>query len=52
MLVYTGDKLDQIKEALIKFQQNKDTKAAMWMILYYMSRQVCSVVGDITARPN
>ena len=42
MLVYTGDKLDQIKEALIKFQQNKDTKAAMWMILYYMSQQVCS----------
>jgi hypothetical protein len=45
MVIYSEDKLDQIKDALVKFQSNKDTKAAMWMILYYASGRVCSIMA-------
>jgi hypothetical protein len=39
-LFYTEDKLDQIKDALGKFQEKTDTKAAMLFSFTYISGQV------------
>jgi len=36
--------VDAIKEALFKFDQNKDTKAACMVSLNYLSGQVCFVM--------
>ena len=37
---YTEDKLDQIKNAYVAFQNNNDTKAAMILAFAYQSGQV------------
>jgi hypothetical protein len=44
ILIYSGDKQDQIKEALVKFQGNGDPKATVMIGLTYGSGMVCSVV--------
>jgi len=42
---YTEDKLDQIKNAFIGFQENTDTKAAMILAFAFQSGQVWPVVA-------
>lgn len=37
---YTEDKLDQIKDAFVKFENNNDTKAAIILAFTYQSGQV------------
>ena len=49
VLYYTEDKLDQVKEALIKFQQNNDTKASMIFSYAYTSGQVRSILSSLCA---
>ena len=44
LLIYTENQLDAIKDALFKFQQKNDTKAAVIVSLTYLSGQVCTVV--------
>ena len=44
LLIYTEYQLDAIKDALFKFQQKNDTKAAVIVSLTYLSGQVCTVV--------
>jgi hypothetical protein len=39
--IYAENQLDEIKEALVKFQQKNDTKAACTVSLVYSSGQVC-----------
>ena len=39
--VYTETQLDAIKDALVKFQQKSDTKAAIVIPVTYTSGQVC-----------
>jgi hypothetical protein len=39
-LFYTEDKLDQIKDSLVKFQEQNDTKAAMLLGFAYTSGTV------------
>jgi hypothetical protein len=41
ILTYSENQLDEIKEALVKFQQKNDTKAACTLSLIYSSGQVC-----------
>ena len=41
ILTYAKNQLDEIKEALVKFQQKNDTKAACTVALVYSSGQVC-----------
>jgi hypothetical protein len=42
---YNEGQLDAIKEALFKYDQNNDTKAASGVSLTYSSDPVCSVMG-------
>jgi len=44
VLVYTRDKLDQIKEALVKFELKTDAKAAAMISISYVSGQVSRLV--------
>jgi len=44
-LTYTEDKLDQIKDSLVKFQEKTDTKAAVILTFAYTSGQVWSIVA-------
>jgi hypothetical protein len=44
ILIYTEDKLDTIKEALVNFQQNNDTKASVMVLMTYSLDPVCSVM--------
>jgi hypothetical protein len=39
--LYAESQLDSIKEALFKFQQKSDTKAAVMIPMTYTSGQVC-----------
>jgi hypothetical protein len=39
--LYAESQLDAIKEALFKFQQKSDTKAAVMVSMTYISGQVC-----------
>jgi len=39
--LYAESKLDAIKEALFKFQQKSDAKAAVMVSMTYISGQVC-----------
>jgi hypothetical protein len=41
ILTYAENQLDEIKEALVKFQQKNDNKAACTLSLIYSSGQVC-----------
>lgn len=41
ILTYAENQLDEIKKALLKFQQKNDTKAACTVSLIYSSGQVC-----------
>jgi hypothetical protein len=43
-LFYTENQLGAIKEALMKFQQKNDTKAAIIVSLAHTSGQVCFVM--------
>ena len=43
-LVYAEDKLNAIKEALVKFQQKNDSKASPAVAVTYSSGQVCAVI--------
>lgn len=45
MLIYTRDKLDQIKEALVKFERKTDAKAAVMISISYLSGQVSRLVA-------
>ena len=45
ILIYTEDKLDQIKDSLVKFQEKDDTKAAILVGFAYTSGQVWSSVA-------
>ena len=45
VLTYTKDKLDQIKDSLVKFQEKTDTKAALLLGFVYTSGQVWSIVA-------
>ena len=45
--MYAEDQLEAIKEALVKFQQENDTKAAIDVVLSYSSGQVCSVMTSL-----
>ena len=40
---YTADKLDQIKDAFMEYQNNNDTKAAMILAFAFQSGQVRSI---------
>ena len=42
VLHYADEQLNAVKEALVKFQQKNDTKAAINVLLSYSSTQVCS----------
>jgi hypothetical protein len=42
VLYYADEQLDAVKEALVKFQQKNDTRAAINVILSYSSTEVCS----------
>ena len=42
--VYAEDQLDSMKNALVKFQQKDDPKAAFVLVLTYSSGQVCTVM--------
>ncbi|KAI0291688.1 hypothetical protein BC826DRAFT_1105825 [Russula brevipes] len=44
LLVYAENQLDAIKEALIKFQQKKDTKADLIVTFFYSSGQLSILV--------
>ena len=44
LFFYNASQLDAIKDALFKFQQKSDTKAAIIVSFAYVSGQVCSVV--------
>ena len=44
VLIYTEDKLDQIKGSLVKFQEKPDTKAAMGLNFAYASGEVWSIM--------
>ena len=44
VIFYSEDQLDAIKEALVKFQQESDTKAALLLFMTYSSGQVCFVM--------
>jgi hypothetical protein len=44
VIFYADDQLDAIKEALVKFQQKDDTKAALLLFMTYSSGQVCFVM--------
>ena len=48
--IYGESQLDAIKEALVKFQQKSDTKAAALITMTYASGQVCQCPrqGEIT----
>ncbi len=48
MLFYAENELDAIRDALFNFQQQKDTKAAIIVIMTYSSDQVCLVMEEIT----
>jgi hypothetical protein len=39
--LYAESQLDAIKDALVKFQQKSDTKAALLVTMGYSSGQVC-----------
>jgi hypothetical protein len=43
-LFYTEDQLGAIKDALVKFQQKNDTKAAIMISLAHTSGQVCFIM--------
>jgi len=45
VLIYTEDKLDQIKESLVKFQEKNDNKATTGLSLAYTLGQVWSIVA-------
>ena len=45
VLTYAENQLDEIKEALVKFQQKNDTKAACTVSLIYISGQVCHALA-------
>ena len=45
MLLYTQDKFDQIKEALIKFERKTDAKAAAMVSISYIWGQVSRLVA-------
>jgi len=45
ILIYTEDKLDQIKESLVKFQEKNDKKAAMGLGFAYTLGQVWSIMA-------
>jgi hypothetical protein len=51
-MTYTEDKLDAIKEALVKFQQKNDTKASAIVSMSYSSDPVCSVTMASLFDPN
>ena len=40
ILIYTEDKLDQLKDSLVKFQEQNDTKAATMLAFAYTSGTV------------
>jgi len=44
ILTYTEDKLDQIKDSLIKFQEKTDTKAAMMLSFTFLSGQISPTI--------
>ena len=39
--IYTESQMDAIEDALVKFQQKSDTKAAVVVLLFYASGEVC-----------
>jgi len=54
ILIYTENKLDQIKEAVVKFQQKNDTKAAIVIPIAYTSGQItvgCFLFYDAPTLP-
>jgi hypothetical protein len=44
ILLYAEDQLDAIKEALVHFQQENDTKTSVIVFMTYTLDQVCSVI--------
>ena len=46
-LFYAEDQLDAVKEALVNFQQNNDTKAALEVYVTYTSGQVCAMTESL-----
>jgi hypothetical protein len=49
---YTADKLDQIKDAFMEFQNNNDTKAAMILAFAFQSGQVRVYFGSVATGSN
>ena len=45
VLTYTEDKLDQIKDSLVKFQEKIDSKAAVLVGFVYTLGEVWSIVA-------
>jgi hypothetical protein len=47
ILTYAENQLDEIKEAIVKFQEKNDTKAACTVSLVYSSGQVCHAMETL-----